>query len=209
MEKTFRWNYTQEFTNDSNPFGPETVWTCGSYTGSSFGVIGGPFAPFSVANQIAQSDFGSGCAASNPGGILGIGSPNPPTSDNLPGCFYIANSAGCTLTGGNDDSTYLHPGEGCQNAVVEFTAPYDGVYNIEGSFQNTDTSSTTGDVYLNGAPLGSPISFSSNNPGPSYFSTTETLTTGDTLDFIVGCGTSTYASDTTRIVVNIAYTGPK
>ena len=99
------WNYTQEFTNDSNPFGPENVWACGSYTGSSFGVIGGPFAPFSVANQIAQSDFGSGCATANPGGILGIGSPNPPTSDNLPGCFYIPNSAGCTLTGGNDDSS--------------------------------------------------------------------------------------------------------
>jgi len=103
----------------------------------------------------------------------------------------------------------IHPGEGCQSAVVEFTAPYDGVYNIEGLFQDTDAGSTTGDVYLNGSPLGSPISFSSNNPGPSYFSTADTLITGDTLDFIVGCGTSTYAADTTRIVVNIAFSGGK
>jgi hypothetical protein len=71
--------------------------------------------------------------------------------------------------------------------IVRFTAPWDDVYDVSGSFQAIDTShhSTTGEIWVNNTnsfPAASLGVYGSSQP---FNLTGLTLSAGDTIDFIV------------------------
>lgn len=82
----------------------------------------------------------------------------------------------------------VHPGPQGQYSVVRWTAPTTGTYEIAGSFLGLDSQgNTTTDVHI---LLNSSTSlFDADVSGfnmPQGFSLTQTVSSGDTIDFVVG-----------------------
>lgn len=99
----------------------------------------------------------------------------------------------------------MHPGEGGQYAVVRWTAPWSGPFDLRVSFEGMNAIGTTTDVHvsLNGAELSSGAI---NGYQSSYVSqrTGMNLIAGDVLDFAVGYGANqTFFYDSTRFSAQI------
>ena len=115
------------------------------------------------------------------------------------------NSTTSTITIGTDQfqpgQLWFHPGPADQYGVIRFTAPAAGSYALSTSFVGIDLTGTTTDVHVlvNGSSiLSGPVDGFGAGSGPS-FSTTLTLSTGDTVNFAVGYGSNGYFFDGTGI----------
>ncbi len=101
----------------------------------------------------------------------------------------------------------FHPGPNGENAIVRFTAPATGSYNVDAAFVGLDfVGPTTTDVHIlvRGASVfdGNVNGFGPGS-GPT-FSTNLTLNAGDTVDFDVGVGQDgSFAYDMTGLDATI------
>ena len=101
------------------------------------------------------------------------------------------------------DTLNLHPANAVGiDADVRWTAPASGTYLISGSYSSLDSGGTTtfDSILLNGTSVFFTNIDSSNKS--SSFGLTETLTAGDTLDFIVNCcsgSDQSYFNDSTGL----------
>jgi hypothetical protein len=112
-----------------------------------------------------------------------------------------------TVTTAFDSAIYdpgmlaLHPGPNDQFSVVQWSAPVNGFYSIQGTFEGIDTSWTTSNVYLlynnsiilgSGTVTGFGPAFEVTLTSPSIL-----LNAGDTLEYVVGGGP---IHDTTALI---------
>lgn len=97
----------------------------------------------------------------------------------------------------------MHPGPNGQFAVIRFTAPSDGLFQVDLGFFGCDFAGpTTTDVHLahNGIDVwSSTVTTFGTTPSTSYMGGINLLA-GDTLDAIVGFGNGSYAYDSTGVV---------
>jgi len=104
-------------------------------------------------------------------------------------------------------SSNVHPGPGGENAIVRWTAPTGGTYQVFASFSGGDMAGTTTDVAVLKNSSTSLYIAEVTGFGPSSaqtFSGNVTVVAGDTLDFTVGFGTDqNYYSDGTYLTVTI------
>jgi hypothetical protein len=132
--------------------------------------------------------------------------------------FVALNGAGTTEQGSGlrlpAGGLGLHPGSDVDNnyAVVRWTAPTSGLYNISAAFVDRDASDillpgATTDVHvlLNNISLyDALINKDGWGLGPMPFNGTLSLAMGDTLDFLVGRGSNTFHQDSTGLSASIA-----
>jgi hypothetical protein len=104
----------------------------------------------------------------------------------------------------------FHPSFGDLHSVIRFTVPATGLYEIDAAYEGVSNAGTTSSVFIlmnsnGGAPLfaGNVNGFRAG--GPSYVSPTLTLTTGDTIDFVVSMRNGDPFSDSTGIDATITY----
>ena len=130
----------------------------------------------------------------------------------IPNVFHNYNAFEST-----DGSTTLRPGQlafhpsfGDLHSVIRFTVPATGLYEIDAAYEGTSNAGTTSSVFIvmnsnGGSPLftGNVNGFRAG--GPSYDSPTLTLTTGDTIDFVVSMSNGDPFSDSTGIDATITY----
>ena len=125
---------------------------------------------------------------------------------NPPSVAY--NSTNAVLTGGTVSvpahTIWFHPGPEDQHSVLRFTAPASGNYQVKAVFWGDDfVGPTTTDVHVlhNGLGLytGEVTGFGRPSSDQS-FTTTISVTAGDTIDFAVGYGTDGgYGFDSTGV----------
>ncbi|MEN6452561.1 MAG: PEP-CTERM sorting domain-containing protein [Thermoguttaceae bacterium] len=100
----------------------------------------------------------------------------------------------------------LHPGRGGDFAVIRWTAPLAALISIKGGFTGQDTTGGSTDVHVlhNGETSVFDGTVSGYGPGSGPdFSIDLSVSVGDTLDFVVGCGTGSWWDDTTGLVARI------
>lgn len=125
-------------------------------------------------------------------------------SVGAPSVTYNQSASSVTYSTATWPGTALgfHPGREGQYAVVRFTAPGAGPYNLATAFEGLDVMGTTTDVHVlvNGmAIFDGTVNGTGPGSGPT-FNTTWTLATGDRVDFVVGIGANgNYYYDTTRL----------
>lgn len=96
-------------------------------------------------------------------------------------------------------SAAFHPGESGEFSVFRFTVPSSGSYDISGAMTVIDSGDTRGYVVINGAAIFDTGEMHQAD-GAHAFSLTATLASGDTVDFVVGLGTSnSYYNDSTML----------
>ena len=104
----------------------------------------------------------------------------------------------------------MHPGPNGENALVRWTAPASGTYQISGAFIGIDFAypTTTDFAILHSSTQLFTGDISSYNV-PVPFSFTESVAGGETIDFTVGFGVDgTYWGDSTALDVTISPAGP-
>src|ERR1017187_6125752 len=112
---------------------------------------------------------------------------NPAPGANWP--YVMRNSTAHIVT--NNGTTVYQPGQlgllaGSSNedSVVPWTAPFSGTFSIAATFSRLDTVfGSSAQVYI--LHNGGSIFNSLVNPGPATFSGPQSLTAGDTIDFVV------------------------
>jgi hypothetical protein len=177
-------NIVADFSASNNPYGN---WSYG-YTAT----LGGAITPFSVSS--------TGC-----GGTIDLWT----TSSGYPVVDH--NSSGSTQTCSGTVSVPtnvlgMHPDDAGGEAVVRWTAPNSGTYSIQGMFEGLDfVYPTTTDVHI---LLDSSTSLFSGNIAsfevPLNFLLSQTLSAGDTIDFVVGFGADgNYFGDSTGLAGTI------
>lgn len=100
----------------------------------------------------------------------------------------------------------LHPGPNNERALLRFTAPTTGIYQILGSFSGSDIYGTTTDVHLltNGVSIFDGLVNGFSVSSTQLFDNTVKLNNGDFLDFAVGYGyNNNYYNDTTQLSARI------
>lgn len=163
------YNPFADFSTVTNPNG---VWSYGTSS-----TVGGSFTPFTYTGSFQD-------IPSLPG-WEDFARYVPTIAKNVSGSAVHAGTG--TIPAG-----YLlfHPGFYAvdQYAVLRFTAPSAGLYNLAGLFQGLDRYPTTTDnhVVVDGASVfdGTTFSFGATNP----FALSRVLSGGDTVDFLVGTG---------------------
>lgn len=125
----------------------------------------------------------------------------------------IINSDGCIL---HPPKEYiqLHPGENNEFSVVRWTAHVNGTYIIETAFKSlrfcSKPTSTDVHVLYNSTSIFNAVINELITGGDHVFSTTITLTMGDTIDFVVGVGDNgNYDSDSTGLRATIKLVSTK
>jgi hypothetical protein len=102
----------------------------------------------------------------------------------------------------------LHPGPSVERAVVRWTAPADGIYNVAGEFRGHDTNSsalsTSVSILVNGVSIFSDLvedycCGGATAVGAKPFNESVTLSANDTVDFAVGLGLNGYGYDSTGL----------
>ena len=171
---------TADFSLSQNPNGP---WTAG-WTST----LGSAFNPFTT-----------GAAASN-----GFQVWNSPAIDTTGLSF--AKNLGAVQYGIPTGSLTLHPGPQNQYAVLRFTAPSTGTYDLSAQFFTGDSGDTDANILLNGN-ASSPLMYAVTTGGNPVFAKQITLNAGDTLDFVVGSKGS-YFSDNTPINIRLTQVTP-
>jgi hypothetical protein len=94
----------------------------------------------------------------------------------------------------------FHPGLNGEQAVVRWTAPSSGTYQIEAAFRGLDSTSTVVGILKNGTSIFNGV-VNAFGPGPTY-SMELSLGINDTLDFVVDPNGS-YLYDSTGLAVTI------
>ncbi|HKW30777.1 MAG TPA: hypothetical protein VJT54_15695 [Verrucomicrobiae bacterium] len=169
-----------QFSPTANPNG---VWTYGFETVP----LGSPFNLLTAPVPIPSS----------PGPA--IDSWQSPPLGNFLGVFHNGTAAAQTVTTSGSEISLFNPGMLAMNAgpndeygIVQFSAPANGIYLIQGTFEGIDTAGTVSSVFLlhNNAVVatGSVLGF---GPGSdvSLASGPFLLNAGDTLAYAVGGGT--------------------
>jgi len=175
-----------QFSSINNPNG---VWSYGSESVP----LGSPFSLF-------------------PGNITVAASPAPIDGWEFPavgelGVFDNGTPLVETVSDLTDNAIYqpemlaMHPGPNGEYAIVQFTAPANGFYTIQGTFEGIDTVGPTTDVHLlvNNVVVasGNVVGYGSTVPlsfGPV------SLTLGQTLAYAVGDGGNGPDFDTTALI---------
>jgi hypothetical protein len=179
-------------SNPSTP-GPNGVWSYG-WTAS--------LSNFNL--DLFNWSFGSGTSVAQ-----GWARQDPTqVADANPSVLYLMNGSGplfgYSTISAPSNSVNLHPGPAGELAVVRWTAPTAGQYQITGEFRGNDTgggnnAGTTTDVHVlhNAAQLtNDSISGFGNTQG---FSHTVFLAAGDSVDFAVGTGGNGFFNDSTGL----------
>lgn len=120
------------------------------------------------------------------------------------------NISGSTISGAQSGQVILHPGPAANAdyAILRFTAPTTGSYDVTGQFYAGDSGSMSGSVVLAG-DLANPLTFFSSTTDTSTFSFTSlTLTAGETLDLVVG-NNGNYFYGTTPVTMTITSAVPE
>lgn len=104
----------------------------------------------------------------------------------------------------------LHPGPNGENAVLRWTAPANGAYQVSATFSGGDWAVTSSDVAVLMNDTSTLYAAEVNGYGPpsaqSFFGTV-TVATGDTIDFTVGFGINgNYFHDGTLLTATITPT---
>jgi len=167
---------TTGFNTTSNPAG---AW---SYGYSALGGAGYALTPFDLPS-------GSGW---NKSGYMTSGTP-----------AVWKNTGASAQYGVGPGQLSLHPGPTANGdyAILRFTAPADGLYKVTGQFFAGDSGSMSGSVVLNGN-LFQPLQHFASTTDASVFSFAPVqMTSGATLDFVVGNNGSFYSGNTPLSVV--------
>jgi hypothetical protein len=146
--------------------------------------------------------------ATNPFTLSGLDGWNGGGSETNPAVSHNGTSSDITVgtvtvpAGG----LILHPGSGGQNAIVRWTAPSTGDYQITGEFVGLDFEyPTTTDVAVRHGPSELFSDFINSYDVPLPFSITRSVLAGETIDFAVGYGSNaSYTGDTTGLDVTIS-----
>ena len=103
----------------------------------------------------------------------------------------------------------LHPGQNNEYAVLRFTTPQDGSYDIAGSFFGDNPTPTTTDVHVlvNGVSIFDGIVEGFGPSSAQDFFATRQLTRGDLVEFAVGFGpNANFGADLTGLNLTITQT---
>jgi hypothetical protein len=125
-----------------------------------------------------------------------------------PDVFYNPTNSTINPAGTNPIPAHtlgFHPGPAGQNAIVRWTAPHAGTYEVAATFTGRDTHGTSTDVavLLNGAQLWAGA-VNGYLVTQSFGSTRVTLNAGATVDFTVGFGADgSYLYDTTGLSAQV------
>ncbi|MFN7483896.1 MAG: calcium-binding protein, partial [Betaproteobacteria bacterium] len=121
--------------------------------------------------------------------------------EGTPGAWK--NTSGITQHGVGPGQIALHPGPqaGGDFAILRFTAPATGLYDVSGQFFAGDRNPMSGSVVLNGNLL-SPLQHFADTTDRSTLSLAPVqMAAGDTLDFVVGNNNDFYYGSTPLAVV--------
>ena len=181
------YDLAEDFSLGGNPNGP---FTYGSTT-----TLGGVLSTYANSATYPLAETWGGSAG---GGI--------------PNVFHNYNAFESTdgFTTMRPGQLAFHPSFGDLHSVIRFTVPATGLYEIDAAYEGISNAGTTSRVFiLMNSDGGSPLFAGDVNGfragGPSYFSPTLTLTTGDTIDFVVSMRNGDPSSDSTGIDARITY----
>ena len=125
-----------------------------------------------------------------------------------------AHNLGATCSNVPGNAIFIHPGQTVlgggdpvRRAVVRWTAPANGTYQLTGSLQRQNASATADlKIIKNAATMSESVVFSGSNVSSIQlaYNVIVTVTAGDNLDFSVGDGGNGYNSDASSIAINIS-----
>ena len=121
-----------------------------------------------------------------------LGAPN-----SVPGFFTVAT-----------DQIYMHAGNPVGDpviapfsaAVLRYTVPITGIYDITGSFDSIDTGIAAVDILRNGTSI---LSSGAGSDATPFSELGVSLSAGDSLDFVVGDSNGNVFSDSTGLYANV------
>jgi hypothetical protein len=147
--------------------------------------------------------------ATNAFTISGLDVWNGGGSEIDPAVFHNGTSSAITFGGtvtAPAGSLIIHPGPSGENAIVRWTAPTTGAYQITGEFVGLDFAyPTTTDVAVRHGPSELFSGFINSYDMPLPFSTVRSVLAGETIDFTVGYGSNaSYTGDSTGLDVTIS-----
>lgn len=135
-----------------------------------------------------------------------------PNNDVVP--QIAAHNLGTPCANIPTNALFIHPGQTVlgggdpvRRAVVRWTAPASGSFQLTGSLQRQNLGATADlKIIKNAATAGESVVFSASNTATYQISynVSVTVAAGDTLDFSVGDGGNGYNSDGSSIVINIS-----
>ena len=178
------YNPTTDFSSSSNPTG---VWSYG-YSHP----VGPPAYTFTLFNTES-------------GGAGVVDAWSDSTYDTLGTPSVVLNNSGTSEDGVAPGQLSLNPGPvaGGDYAIVRFTAPTAATYDVTGQFYAGDSGAMDGYIVLAG-DLASPLQTFVNTTNSSTFTPfAETMTAGETLDFVVGNNDGSFYSGNTPLSVVI------
>jgi hypothetical protein len=170
---------TTSFSVVSNPNG---VWSYG------YSPLGGSSYAMTVFNQVID-------------GALWLDS----SYDTLSTPSIWKNLGSGTTDGVAPGQISLNPGPvaGGDFAILRFTAPTAGTYGVTGQFYAGDSGSMSGYIVLAGN-MSSPLESFSNTTDTSIFTPLSlSMTSGETLDFVVGNGGGSFFFGNTPLIATI------
>ena len=186
-----------EFSATQNPRG---VWSYGysqtlggdllSFNASAPASVAGPLGVVGIEGWYQNNSFNVPMVVHNPIPIDISNNTSPPSTVEAGG---IA----------------MHPGQNNEYAVLRFTAPQDGSYDIAGSFFGDIPTPTSTDVHVlvNGASIFDGDVEGFGAASAQAFSLTRQLARGDLVDFAVGFGPDAFfGSDLTGLNLTITQT---
>ncbi|MEX2559756.1 MAG: ELWxxDGT repeat protein [Pirellulales bacterium] len=100
-------------------------------------------------------------------------------------------------------SLLVHPGSNGEKSAVRWTAPADGLYEIEVTFSDADNATTDVAVLHQSQLLSSSFVNLNGQVDVTSFSLTQFVFAGQTIDFVVGDGGNGYISDSTGLDATI------
>ncbi len=122
------------------------------------------------------------------------------TGDQVPVIVRYQSPTGCQGT--PPDSLLVHPGSGGERAILRFTAPAAGTYQLTGVLQRANPSATT-DIRILQNETTSLFTGDILSKYQQAFNLTVTVAANDTIDFSVGFGNGSYNSDGSSLNVVI------
>lgn len=98
----------------------------------------------------------------------------------------------------------LHPGNGGQYAVLRFTAPLSGTYSYDATFNAAGGATTDVHVLINSIDAATAgINVGGGGNTATFSSPSLSLAAGDTIDFAVGYGNSSFLFDSTGLFATV------
>jgi PEP-CTERM motif len=115
------------------------------------------------------------------------------------------NNSSSVVNGGAPGQIILHPGPTPNGdaAILRFTSPATGIYEVSAQFLTGDSGETDAWVVMNGDFASPLVSLGVTSANPTYNTTGISMLAGDTLDFVVG-NHGNYFFGTTPLTVQIS-----